>query len=366
MDKLPKEGPDKAFIDNMTEAAIRIGLLAILLLFTFDIIRPFVLPIIWGAILAVALMPLTRKLQALFGGRQGLAAATVALLGVVLLIAPLTLVSHSIYVDIRQVLPSLHEGQVHIPGPTARVAAIPLIGQPLFDAWSQFTTNLEQAIHHFLPEIRTLLGKFAGVLGSTLSSIALFVIALLIAAGFMANAEKMTSALRTVATRVAGDNATEWNSLMAAIVRSVLIGVIGVAFIQTAIIGSAFFVFDIPGAGILSLLLLFLCIAQVPALLIVLPLIGYVFATGEGMGPTLFAVWAVLGGLSDNVLKPMLMGRGVSIPMPVILLGAIGGMLFAGIIGLFLGAIILSLWYELFIVWLGISRESATPNSPPA
>ena len=181
----------------------------------------------------------------------------------------------------------------------------------------------------------------------------MFIISLLIAAGFMANSESCATALSKVAVRAVGPNAYAWTSLVAATIRSVLLGVVGVAFIQAMLIGSALFVFGVPAAGLLTLITLFLGIAQLPALIIiVLPLIGFAFSSMEGTSATIFRIWVFLGGISDNILKPILMGRGVDVPMPVILIGAIGGMLFAGIIGLFLGAVVLAIWYELFVAWL--------------
>lgn len=178
------------------------------------------------------------------------------------------------------------------------------------------------------------------------------IVSLLIAAGFMTHADSSANMVRTVSVRVVGKFGEDWAELTAATIRSVLLGVVGVAFIQSILTGAAFFTFGIPGAGLLTLAVLFLAIAQLPALLVVAPTIVYVFATHDTTGAVIFTIWALLGGLSDNILKPMLMGRGIDVPMPVILVGAIGGMLAVGIIGLFLGAVVLSIWYQLFTTWL--------------
>ncbi len=179
----------------------------------------------------------------------------------------------------------------------------------------------------------------AGFLGgSSLATMVMFVISLFIAAGFMAHAESMSKAVQTVSVRVVGKHGEEWANLTAATVRSVLLGVVGVAFIQSVLVGAAFFVFGIPAAALLTFIVFVFGIAQLPATLVVLPVILYVFSVQDTTPATIFSVWVLLAGLSDNFLKPLLMGRGgVSIPMPVILFGAIGGMISAGIIGLFLG-----------------------------
>ncbi|MCG9729393.1 AI-2E family transporter [Shewanella sp. Isolate13] len=347
----------KLFVANMVESAIRIGLLFILVVWTFDIIKPFVIPVLWGAIIAVALMPMTTKLERALKGRRGIAATILALAGIILLIAPFWMVSSSLFDGVSRTVEMLQSGNVDIPGPTQKVADIPLIGDKLFEVWALFATNLEKALLHFLPQIKTGVSAAAGMLGSSLGSLVMFIISLAIAGGFMAHAEKCSTAVSTVAMRVVGPHGEEWTSLTAATIRSVLLGVVGVAFIQSLLIGSALFAFSIPAAGLFTVIVFIFGIAQLPPLIVVLPLIFYVFSTHDSTPATIFTVWVIIAGLSDSLLKPMLMGRGVDVPMPVILIGAIGGMITAGIIGLFLGAVILAIWYELFLTWLN-SEES--------
>ncbi|GAA5647684.1 AI-2E family transporter [Vibrio proteolyticus] len=364
MDKQLEQQQSKIFISNMVESAIRIGLLLILLMFTYDIIKPFIIPVIWGAIIAVALMPLTLKMQRWYGGRRGLAATTIALLGIALLVTPFVMISGSIYEGATRVLETLQQGQITIPGPSSKISAIPVIGDKLFEVWDLFATNLEKAIQTFLPEIKSAVSSFAGVLGGALGGLLLFIISLAIAAGFMTYSEQIANSLKTVAVRAAGKNAERWTSLIAATIKSVLLGVVGVAAIQALLIGAGFFVFGIPAAGLLTLILMILCIAQLPALIAVLPVIIYMYVMQDSTTATLFTVWVVVGALSENLLKPMLMGRGVDVPMPIILIGAIGGMLFYGIVGLFLGAVILAIWYELFVFWIQLEQqEDAAANT---
>lgn len=358
MDKQMEQRQNKLFVNNMVESAIRIGLLLVLIIWTYDIVKPFIIPVLWGAIIAVALMPLTDKLQAVFKGRRGLAATVIALVCIALLIAPFVMVSGSIYDGITHTMSVLQSGDIKIPGPTQRIADIPVVGDKIYEVWSLFATNMEKAVTNFLPEIKTAVGTLASILGSSLASLVVFIIALAVAGGFMTHSHKITEAIQKVSIRTVGKNGAKWTTLTAATIRSVLLGVVGVAFIQAMIIGSAMFAFHVPMAGLLTLGVLILCIAQLPALIVVAPVIFYVYSTGDGTGTTIFTIWALAGGLADNILKPVLMGRGVDVPMPVILIGAIGGMLFSGIIGLFLGAVILAIWYELFMAWLKADAET--------
>jgi predicted PurR-regulated permease PerM len=169
----------------------------------------------------------------------------------------------------------------------------------------------------------------------------------------MTYADSCGAAAHRFFVRVGGLNpGGEWAPLVVATVRSVLQGVIGVAIIQTILIAIGLFVMGIPGAPIWTVIILVLAIAQLPPLLILAPIMVYVFSTADTTAAVIFTVYQIVAGASDSFLKPMLMGRGLDIPMPVILVGAIGGMIMSGIIGLFAGAVILSIFYKLLMLWL--------------
>ncbi|MFV0576962.1 MAG: AI-2E family transporter [Vibrio sp.] len=367
MDKQSEVRQSKIFISNMVESSIRIGLLFVLLFWTYDIIKPFIIPIIWGIIIAVALMPLTLKLERRLNGKRGLSATILVIIAILLLVVPFFMLSTSLFSYVTDFIASLHSGGFKIPNPPARLADIPLVGKKAFDTWTLFATNLETALVQFLPQIKAAVTSTASMLGSGVMTLLMSIISLLIAAGFMTHADKFTATFRTLAVRIVGKHGEEWAQLTAATIRSVLVGVVGVAFIQSILAGSAFFTFHIPGAGILTLCILFLAIAQLPALIVIGPVIVYMFSTHDTTPAIIFAVWAMIAGLSDNILKPLLMGRGIDVPMPVILIGAIGGMLTAGIIGLFLGAVILAIWYQLFVTWLKMEdNKSPLDDLDPA
>ncbi|WP_153448715.1 AI-2E family transporter [Vibrio algicola] len=187
----------------------------------------------------------------------------------------------------------------------------------------------------------------------------MFVISLIIAGVFMVASQPIAKIVVTIFERSAGEHGSEWAEMTAKIIRSVLVGVIGVAFIQTAIISAAMFTFHIPAAGLFTIIILVLCIAQLPAILAIAPLIGYMYFTADTTSFLIFTIWGIVAGLSDNILKPLLMGRGISVPMPVIIIGSLGGMMYAGIIGLFLGAVVLALWWGVLTIWLGENNEES-------
>jgi predicted PurR-regulated permease PerM len=344
---------DAQFVRNMVESALRISLLFLLLYSSYDIIRPFTVPILWGAIIAMAAFPLVRWLEVRIGGRRGVAATLVTVFFILALVLPTWSVTSALIDGARQVVAAADAGDFDVPAPRERVADWPLIGKRVYDGWMEAHEDLKALLERSAPQIRELTTQGLKKFGASLLDVLMFIVSLIIAGGFMAFADGCGKAAHTFFVRVGGlKPGGDWAPLVVATVRSVLQGVVGVAVIQTALIALGLFAAGIPGAPILSVVILFLAIAQLPAMIVVLPIIIYAFSALDTTTAVIFAVWQVLAGLSDNVLKPLLMGRGLDIPMPVILIGAIGGMIAAGIIGLFAGAVILSIWYKLFGAWL--------------
>jgi len=195
-----------------------------------------------------------------------------------------------------------------------------------------------------------VLGKLAGVGTGFL----LFIGALILSGVVMAYGDNGERSAVQIGTRISGaERGPLIAELCTATIRAVAQGVVGIAFIQMLLVGLGFVFMGIPGAGLLAILVLLLGIMQLPVLLITLPVVAFVFFTeGASVGAVVFAVYSVLAGMVDNVLKPLLLGRGVNVPMPVVLIGALGGMVAEGIIGLFIGPVILAIGYMLFWQWV--------------
>ena len=181
----------------------------------------------------------------------------------------------------------------------------------------------------------------------------------------MAFGKSAEQASRAIFARIVGsERAAEFAKLSTATIRAVAQGVIGVAFIQAIVVGLVLLVAGVPWAGVLALIVLVFGIAQVPALIVTLPAIVYIWASGDyGTAAAAgYTVLLVLSGMADNVLKPLMLGRGVDAPMPVILLGALGGMANAGILGMFVGATLLALGYQIFMGWVAAKQEAEPPT----
>ncbi|MEA3433798.1 MAG: AI-2E family transporter, partial [Campylobacterota bacterium] len=257
----------------------------------------------------------------------------------------------------QHIVQAMQEGNITIPPPTEKVKEWPLIGEKAYTFWDSASHNLRQTLAPFKDEIKKFAGTIFSKFGALLGTVFMFVGSMIIAAVFLIGAEGAEKFYRAISRRIMGDKGDEWATLSTLTIRSVVMGVIGVAVIQAtlALIGMA--LMGIPLAMVWALIIMFLTIIQVPALLVIGPVIAYVFSQGSGTAEIVFTVYMLIVGASDGVLKPMLMGRGVDVPMLVILIGAIGGMMLMGMIGLFVGAVIFALAYTLFGFWMAEAEE---------
>ena len=357
----------------LLEVLIRAGLILALALLCYQIFSPFLPLMVWAVILAVTLYPLHQTLANQLGGRQGLAATLLVTLGLVLIVAPTVVLMNSLGDSVHHLIHDAQNHSLTIPAPRPGVEAWPVVGKKLYDLWSKAATDLPALVQSLQPKlgelVKTALGLVARIGGELVQFLAAFIIAgILMAFGQSGELGRRAIAERLVGTARGGDVVR----LSTATIRAVAQGVIGVAFLQALIVGLALLVVGIPGAGALAMVMLVLGIAQVPALIVTLPAIGYLWSSADysNAAAITYTVVLFLAGRADNVLKPLLLGRGVEVPMPVILLGALGGMATAGLLGLFVGATLLALGYELFMGWVAApadtTQASSKSDAPPA
>ncbi|MDR9829831.1 AI-2E family transporter [Vibrio sp. FNV 38] len=346
------------FSQQAIDAAIKIAAIAVLVIWCFSILRPFLMLVVWGGIIATALYPLVLKLHEKTGLSEGKVSGLLSFIGVLLLLFPLIALSSGLYVNATDVMSGIQDGSFVLPRPQTEMKDWPVVGEKLYGFLNLASTNLEALFSKYSEQIKDLLSMIAGVVGSIGGGFVQFIISTIIAGVFMANARSCEQAFLRVAERLTGDHGKALVSLSKTTVRSVVLGVIGVAIIQSLLSGIGIILIGVPAAGIWMLAVLMIAIMQLPPIIALLPVIFYVFSTSSSTVAILFLVWCVLVSASDGVLKPMLLSRGSDIPMLVILLGALGGMAMSGLVGLFVGAVILGLTYQLFTVWLGMSEVS--------
>ena len=335
------------------EIAVRLATLAFLAAWCLLIFRPFVIPILWAVVIGVALYPVYAKLRGILGGSDKLAATVFVLAGLALLLVPTIRFAGSTIDTIQTVTEQVETGTLSVPAPTERVKTWPMVGERVYTLWSQAATDLESTLATVAPQLRQLGAKALDLLRGLGSGVIQTIIAIIIAGFMLANAEGSRKASVSVFTRLAGERGEEIVVLTVKTIRSVALGVLGVAVIQATLGGAGLIFAGVPGAGLWAVVILVLAVIQLPPLLVLGPIIFYVFAHNDSTAVAIiFTVWSIIVSISDGFLKPLLLGRGVDVPMPVILIGAIGGMIAHGILGLFVGAIVLAVGYTMYRSWM--------------
>jgi predicted PurR-regulated permease PerM len=347
------------FTKNTIEAAIRLVLLFFLAYWCFLIVQPFMVVLLWAVIIAVAIFPIFTRFKAALGGRNKLASTLYTLIALAILITPTVMVSNSI-IDTSAVISERYSaGELDIPPPAESVKDWPLIGEKLYSFWALSSDNLDKLLDRYEPQIKSvgqaLISAAAGVGGGILQ----FVLSIIISGILVANAPGAYKVCCQIFSRLINpEQGQEYANLARDTIRSVAQGVLGVAAIQAVLSAIGMAVMGVPAWGLWSAIILVLAIAQLPPILVLGFVVAYVFSVADTTPAVIFAIYCLIVSGSDGFLKPLFLGRGMSTPMLVILLGAIGGMILSGIIGLFVGAIILALGYELFMKWLDDEQEA--------
>jgi predicted PurR-regulated permease PerM len=350
----------KLLSKNFTDAMIRIGLIVFLVVMCFRIFAPFANLMLWALILAITLYPLHQRLAKYLKGRQGRASVIIVLAGILLIVVPTAMIGGSFAKYIHRAYTAYENDSITIKQPDPKVAEWPLIGERVYKSWSKAANNLPVFIKENKGQLENISKRILSAAANTAGSLLVFVGAFVIAGVMMAFGESGSNTMQNIFNRLTGkERGPQLKNLSTATVRSVASGVIGVAFIQALLLGIGFIMAGIPAAGVLAVIVMLLGIMQLPALLISLPAIAYLWWLGDASTVIniFLSIYLVVAGMADNVLKPILLGRGVDAPMPVILLGALGGMVSSGIIGMFIGAVLLAVGYQVFMEWVNYVEE---------
>ncbi len=363
----PDQPPfDKTRMSQALEVSVHIGLAFLLAAACLRILLPFLPLLAWGIIIAVAAYPTFKKLEKLMGGRGVLPAVLFTLLLLSILILPVYLLADSLIGGIQAVTAHVKSGAPIVPPPPPGIAGWPLIGAPLAKMWLLASRDLTALLTEFAPQIK---GVLPGVLSATAglgATVLQLLLSIVVSGVLLANAEAAYKLTRSLANRLFGERGPEFQELVGSTIRSVTFGIIGVALIQSACAALGFLVVGLPAVGLWAVIFLIAAVLQFGAIVLV-PAVIYVFVTASTAKAVIFLIWCIIVALMDNVLKPILLGRGAAVPIAVVFLGAIGGFVALGIIGLFVGAIVLSVGYKLFLAWLeGDSNRIAQGAGPQA
>ena len=364
---------DGTFEQRFTQTVIRLALLALLVFLCLRVLQPFINPIIGGVVVAIALHGPYEKLSRALGGRRGLSSFVMVGLILLALILPAIALGANMVETAGDLSEEFAADSIEVPPPPESVAEWPIVGDRIYEGWQAASRNLESVLVKLGPYFKDIGLWLVETVGDLGWGLIMFIVAIVIGGALLPVREQGVATTRKVATIVAGERGPELADLVASSVQSVIRGVIGVAIIQSVLAGLGMLVVGVPGAGIWALLILLLAVMQLPPTLVIVPVIIYVFAAESTTTAVIFMIYGLLVGASDNVLKPLLMGRGSRTPMLVLFMGSLGGFIAGGILGLFVGAVVLSMGYTIFMAWIddsgvadadGSSAEAEPESSP--
>ena len=339
-----------------------LGLIAVSLV----VVQPFLAATVWAATLVVATWPLLIQLQSMLGGRRGPAVALMTLVLLFLVLLPLSLAISALmrHASLLVDLPAA-ASTVRLPGPPDWLSDVPLVGRPVADQWKGLAErSTEELVKLGRPYLRSIAEWFLSAAGGFAGTVLHLLLTIAIAAILYAKGEMAAAWCRRFGRRLADQRGEDVVVLAGAAIRGVALGVVVTALAQTLVTGIALFAAGLPQAGLLTALSLLLCIAQVGPILVVLPALIWLFATGQTVPGIILLIIGVPAVLMDNILRPILIKRGADLPLLLILLGVIGGLIAFGILGLFLGPVILAVTYTLLQHWVAEAKEQTTDQVP--
>ncbi len=343
----------------MIDVVIRLTFLGLLAYWAGLLVGPFVVIVIWAGILTVTLLPVYNWLKKKLG-KGSYASFLITLVLLAIILGPAAVLTTSLVESGQNITEGLEAGTLHVPPPSESVKEWPVIGEKTFAAWSRASNNLTGFVKQHAAEIKSIASGFlsaaAGVGGGVLS----FAVSTIISAFLYGRSESMAHSIGSFAERIVRDRGREFVAMSGATIRNVARGVLGVSLIQAVLAGIGLIVGGVPAAGLLALLILILGIVQAPPTLIIIPAIIWFWTDAEFLTALIFTIYMVPVALLDNFLKPILMAKGLKTPMLVIFIGVIGGTLAHGLIGLFLGPIILAVFYDLLTTW--VTGEMPAPD----
>jgi predicted PurR-regulated permease PerM len=334
-------------------------LLAFLIYWTFVLIRPIIPVLAWSVVLTAALYPPYNWLSVHLGDRPKLAAAVITAVNLAIIVGPVTWLGLGLVDGLQNLASQLGAGTLAIPSPPDGVRNWPIVGAPIYALWDQASTNLRSALREVAPHLKPLAGPVLAFAGSAGVGTLKFVLSVVLSGFLFIYGPGLVAGIRSFQARVVTQRSQDFVALAGLTIRTVSQGVLGVAVLQALLAGIGLKIAGVPHAGVLAFAVLILAILQIGSAIVLIPVIIWIWATKDFTVALPLTIYLVLVGLADNVLKPMLMGRGLSTPMPVIFIGVLGGMMEHGIVGLFIGPIILAVSWELLRAWIREDRAIA-------
>lgn len=350
-----KDNLKKVLTEAFTSALIRFSTISFTVIVCWLAFAPFLPILLWALVLAIALFPIRQFMERKFGLSATKASTVIALVGVLILGTPVTLVGNSFATKTMDTYQAYQDGTLVIPAPSQNVKSWPLIGEKSYTAWNEAANNLPKFVETRQPQLKSISEFMVDKASNTARGVFLLIGAVILAGVMLAWAEEAKVSIRRIFITFSDEEkGPELHDLTTATIRQVAIGIIGIAFLTAMIFGAMVAFAGVPMAALLTVIALVFAIAQVPVTIVALIAVGLLWSTGDSgtVHNVIFSILIIASSLVDNVLKPMVLGRGLDVPMPVVLIGALGGMMSGGILGMFIGAAFLTAGYQVFMKWV--------------
>ena len=357
------QGPDRILGGATVDFAIRLGFIVLLGYWSFRVIAPFLTIGLWSAILAVALYPVFDWLTRWLSLRA--AAALVTVLCLLIVLGPLTWLGMGMIGGVSSLVSDINTGHLAFPLPPEGVKGWPLFGERLHQLWLLAATNIEGALAEVAPMLKPAGAKLLEFAQGALFGLFELLVAIVIAGFLFTRGPSLVDVLGAFLNRVLSHRGKELVQLAGATIRNVSRGVVGIALLQSLLAGAGFLAAGIPAASALAFVALLLSIVQIGPAVLFLPIIVWSWTAMDTTHALLFTAYMIPVGLIDNVLRPVLMARGLTTPMPVIIMGVIGGTIAFGIVGLFFGPIVISVAWTVMVAWVQGSGLAPEGNRSP-
>jgi predicted PurR-regulated permease PerM len=362
---------DRPVPTDITHTTLSVLFLGLLIGTTFWVLSPFLMAILWAAIVTVATWPFLMTLEALCGGRRGPAVAIATTVLLVVVFVPVTLALVTIVRSATGITEEIRTLEsIALPAPPAWIERVPIGGERMADRWRAFAAlGPEDRSAVLTPYLQTALQWFAARAGSVATVLLQFLVTAVITAILFTKGEIVRDGILRFARRLAGRQGYEVAVLGGQAIRGVVLGVVVTAIIQAAIAGAGLFMTGVPAAALLTAMVLFLCLAQLGPILVLVPAVIWLYWAGHATSGSVLIVITIVTATLDNVVRPLLIKRGADLPLLLIFAGVIGGLLAMGVIGLFIGPVVLTIAYTLLKAWVageGGGSVAAAPDAKPS
>jgi len=350
---------------DLARTTLQLLFIGALIATSFWILRPFLTALIWATTIVVATWPILLRVQGWLLGRRGLAVAAMTLVLLLIVVVPLYF-SVATIIDNAERIPQLVKSltAASIPPPPAWVEAIPGVGSRLGASWRQVAAaGPEELSAHLLPYARLIVGWFVVKVGGVGMLLLQFLLTVIVAALLYANGETATHGVVRFARRIAGPSGENAVELAGLAIRAVALGVVVTAVVQSVLAGIGLAIAGVPFAAFLTAAMFILGVAQIGPLPVLVPSVIWVYRISGTAWGTGLLLWAIVCGLMDNFIRPMLIKRGAHLPLLLIFAGVIGGLIAFGVIGLFIGPVVLAVAYTLLVDWVGGEVGHGVPKS---